>query len=97
MTVRVSNADLLHAVEGIRGVTNDHETRLKAAEQYIIAQTAVADYVARYGTPEQKESSKAAGGAVLERPNLLASTIVKLFALFTIIIGLITAIIQATK
>lgn len=86
-----TNADLLREIKAITKITDDHEQRLKDIEHYKTTQEAVAEYVAKYGTSAQKE-----GRVTGESDNKeLVKTIVKLFSLFTGIIALIYAIIQA--
>lgn len=93
MTQTISNADIMREIKGITKVTDDHERRIKDIEHYKTTQEAVAEYVSKFGTPAQKASN----GSQENKPNLLASTIIKLFALFTVIIGLITIVIREIK
>lgn len=89
-----TNSDLMREIKNTNRVTDDHEIRIKATEHYIVTQQAVAEYVARFGTPAQKEGSNMNIG--LDGKNL-GPIIVKLFALFTGIVALIYAIINTAR
>ena len=93
-----SNSEILRAVEAIDAkfapIVSDHETRIKGTEKYISDQIAVADYVAKNGTPAQKDAIIVSPPKNDEKPNNLVKTILIMFSLFSGIIGLITYIIQ---
>lgn len=94
-----TNSEILRAVEAIDRkfvpLIADLHSRVKVNERYITDQIAVAKYVEQNGTRAQKASTpQPVSTDDSAKPDTLAKTIGKMFALFTVIIALITYILQ---
>jgi hypothetical protein len=73
----------MREVKSVHSILEDHESRLKAVEVYKTSQEAVANYVAKYGTREQKESSSNSATVDINKD---------LLALMTKIIGVVATL-----
>lgn len=96
-----TNSEILRAVESLDDkfttILNDHEGRIKGAENYINGQIAVAKYVADNGATAQKVATPTTiNTSESAQPTQLVKMILAIFALFSAIIALITYILQLT-
>lgn len=94
-----TNSEILRAVEAIdrkfTPMIEGLDKRLQGNEKYINDQIAVADYVAKNGTNEQKALvPQPVTTDENAKPDKLAKTIGTMFAFFSAVIALITYIIQ---
>lgn len=95
-----TNSEILRAVEAIdrkfTPLVEDLDRRVKGTEGYISDQKAVAAYVAANGTHAQKAAiPQPVSTDESAKSNVLAKTIVVIFGFFTVVIGLITTIINS--